>query len=123
VPETPETPETIDVALRVEPVELSLSQRKDFTISIAATNRGDATVDPHLHRAKLLVNGTESKAWSLAIGNGKREATWFALPPGATVSMTWSALGESLLTGPGEFSLALLFNETPSPPIRVLVRA
>jgi hypothetical protein len=115
--------EAIDVALRVEPVQLTVSERKNFKISIAATNRGDATVDPELHRAKLLVNGKESKAWSLAIGNGKRESKWFALPPGETVSMTWSSLGDSLLTGPGEFSLELLFNEAESAPIRVHVRA
>jgi hypothetical protein len=71
---------------------------------------------------KLLVNGKESMAWSLAIGNGKREAKWFALSPGETVSMTWSSLGESLLTGPGEFWLALLFNEKEYAPLRVDVR-
>ncbi len=118
----PETLDKIEVALRAEPLQLTLAERKNFKISIAATNRGGTTVDPELHRAKLSVNGKESKVWSLAIGNGKREAKWFALPPGETVSLTWSALGESLLTGPGEFSLALRFNEKEIPPIRVQVR-
>jgi hypothetical protein len=112
----------VDVALHVDPSELTVSQRRSFKISIAATNRADATVDPELHHVRLLVNGRQSKAWSLAIGNGKREPRWFALPPGETVSMTWSSLGESLLTGPGEFSLALLANGRKSAPVLVRVR-
>jgi hypothetical protein len=117
----PKAREAIDVELRAEPVELTVSERGHFTVSIAATNRGDAAVDPELHRTKLLVNGTESKAWSLAIGNGQREAKWFALPPRETVSMSWSSLGESLLTGPGEFLLTLVYDDKASAPVRVRV--
>jgi hypothetical protein len=113
----------IEVALRAEPLQLTEMERKNFKITISATNRGGATVDPELHRAKLLVNGKESRAWSLAIGNGKRETKWFALPPGETVSMTWSSLGESLLAGPGEFSLVVLFHGKESVPTRVQVLA
>lgn len=61
-------------------------------------------------------------AWNLAIGNGKREAKWFALPPGESVSMTWSSLGRSLLTGPGTFTFTLRFKEMKLVPIKVEVK-
>lgn len=113
--------ETVRLVLRAEPQQLTMSELKDFKISLAATNQGRETIDPQLHRAKLLVNGKESKVWSLAIGNGKRKAKWFALPPGETVSMTWSSMGESLLTRPGVFTLALRLDDMQLAPIQVLV--
>ena len=113
----------IKLLLSAEPRQFTMSERRIFKISLAATNQGGETVDPQLHRARLLVNGEESKAWSLAIGNGKREAKWFALPPGETVSMTWSSLGDSLFTRPGLFTLVLDFDETQSAPIQVEVLA
>lgn len=97
----------IEVALDVDPPELTLAERGRFRISLSATNEGSETVDPELHLAQLLVNGTPSKAWSLAVGNGKRERKWFELPPGETTSMTWSTLGESLFREPGTFELVL----------------
>ncbi len=115
--------ETVKLVLRAEPQQLTMSERKDFKISLAATNQGREIIDPQLHRAQLLVNGKESKVWSLAIGNGKREAKWFALPPGETVSMTWSSMGESLLTGPGVFTLTLRFDEMQLAPLQVQVLA
>ena len=115
--------ETIKLALEAEPRQLTMPERKRFKISLAATNEGDEVVDPRLHEARLFVNGEESKAWSLAIGNGKREAKWFALTPGETVSMTWSSLGESLLTGPGVFALVLRLGETQLAPVQVQVLA
>jgi len=114
---------TIKLDLRVEPQQLTLPEREHFKISLAATNEGDESVDPRLHRAKLFVNGKESKAWSLAISNGKREEKWSMLPPGETVSMTWSALGESLLTGPGVFTLELQLDTMQLAPIEVQVSA
>jgi hypothetical protein len=114
---------TIKLLLSAEPQLLTMPERKNFKISLAATNQGGEIVDPQLHRAKLLVNGKESKVWSLAIGNGKREAQWSALPPGETVSMTWSSMGESLLTHPGVFTLTLSFGEIQLDPIQVQVLA
>ncbi len=114
--------ERVTLALEVEPRELTLAQRDDFRISLSATNRGWRTVDPHLHDVALLVNGEEPIAWILAIGNGRREASWHALPPGKTVSMTWSHLGEALLSGPGVFTLVLEYSGTQYPPIEVRVR-
>jgi len=113
--------EPVKLVLRAEPQQLTLSERKYFKISLAAINQGREIVDPQLHRVKLLVNGEESKVWSLAISNGKREAKWFALPPGETVSMTWASMGESLLTGPGVFTLALRFDDMQLAPIQVRV--
>ena len=113
--------EPVKLVLRAEPQQLTLSERKHFKISLAAINQGREIIDPQLHRVKLLVNGKESKVWSLAISNGKREAKWSALPPGETVSMTWSSMGESLLTGPGVFTLALRFADMQLAPIQVRV--
>lgn len=113
--------EAVKLVLRAEPQQLTMSERKDFKISLAATNRGREIIDPQFHRVKLLVNGKESKVWSLAISNGKREAKWFALPSGETVSMTWSSMGESLLTRPGVFRLALRFDDMQLTPIQVQV--
>jgi len=112
---------TIKLLLSAEPQHLTMFERKDFKISLTATNQGSEIVDPQLHKAKLLVNGKEAKVWTLAIGNGKREAKWFALPPGETVSMTWSSMGESLFTRPGVYTLALRFDETRLAPIEVQV--
>jgi hypothetical protein len=44
------TQDAIDVTLRAEPLQLAVAERKNFKISIAATNGGGATVDPELHR-------------------------------------------------------------------------
>ena len=115
--------EAIHLEFKAEPLKLTMSERKQFKLSVAATNGGSEVVDPELHRARLFVNGKESKAWSLAVGNGKREAKWSALPPGETVSMTWSSMGESILTGPGTFTLVLRLDETELAPVRVRVQA
>ncbi|MGH2732934.1 MAG: hypothetical protein ACRDJG_08365 [Actinomycetota bacterium] len=111
----------IGVKLTAEPLRLTMEERKDFKISIAATNRGDETVDPELHRAQLLINGEDSNVWGLAIANGKREAKWFALPPGETVSMTWSSMGASLFPNPGTFDLVLRFQDRELAPLHAEV--
>lgn len=114
--------EAVDVRLLAEPHALSMSTRDDFQVGIAATNRGTATIDPALDRARLLVNGKDFLAWSDAIGNGLREANWFELPPGETVSMSWSAMGELLFPTPGEYTLKLSLGNTESTPVVVRVR-
>jgi hypothetical protein len=113
--------ETVKLEIRAEPLQLMMSERKNFKIFIAATNQGDKVIDPELQRAKLFVNGKESKAWSLAIGNGKREAKWFALPPGDTVSMGWSSMGQSLFPAAGQYTLVLHFDNRKLEPIQVHV--
>jgi len=113
----------IKVEFSAQPWQLTMSSRKNFRISITATNRGGTTIDPELHRAKLFVNGNEAHVWNLAIGNGKREAKWSALGPAETVSMTWSSMGEALLPAPGVYRLSLRFDETEPAPIDVEVHA
>lgn len=113
----------IVLKLTAEPLQLTMPERKNFKISIDATNQGDETLDPELYRAELFVNGKWSKVWSLAIGNGKREVKWAALPPGEKVSMTWSSIGESLFPNPGTFKLLLRYGDTELAPIQVRVLA
>lgn len=111
----------IKLDLTVKPSQLTMSERQRFSISITASNQGKDTVDPELGRAQLFVNDKMSKAWSLAIGNGKREQNWFSLPPGETVSMTWSSLGESLFPNPGCFELVLRYDDNAITPLQVEV--
>lgn len=115
--------EMINIELTVMPLQLAMSERKDFKITIAATNQGNEVIDPELRRASLYVNGKWSKVWSLAIGNGWREAKWTALPHGETVSMTWSSMGESLFDEPGEFELVLKLDDTELSSVNVSVLA
>jgi hypothetical protein len=56
-----------------------------------------------------------------AVGNGRREEKWYALPPGDTVEMTWSTLGERLLAGPGDYALVLSFDGHEAEPVTVSV--
>ena len=115
--------EPVKLLVRADPRQLTLPERKYFKISLTAINQGTEIIDPQLHRVKLLVNGKESKVWSLAVSNGKREAKWLALPPGETVSVTWSSIGESLLPSPGVFTLAFRLDDVQlaSILVRVLV--
>ncbi len=113
--------DAIQVKLTAEPLQFSLSNRKDFRISIAATNQGNATLDPDLHHAQLFVNNQESTDWNLAIGNGRRVDQWYALPPGETVSMTWSSLGEALFPTVGQYTLVLHYGNKQLNPIQVQV--
>ena len=70
--------ETVKVELTADPLQFTMAERKNFKISIAATNQGDEVIDPELHRAKLFINGKESIVWMLAIGNGAREKKWLS---------------------------------------------
>ena len=113
----------VKLKLEAKPQRLTLAQRQRFRISLTATNQGSEIIDPELHNVRLFVNGQQSKAWSLAIGNGRREDKWFALPPGDTVAMTWSSLGEALFPEAGEFTLMLRYGDTELDPIQVQVHA
>ena len=99
--------QAIRLELRAEPSRFNMATRDRLRLSVTATNESSEVVDPGLHRAELRVNGERSSAFGLAIGNGRRDPKWFALPPRESVSMTWSSLGESLLPGVGEFTLVL----------------
>jgi hypothetical protein len=116
------TEDPIQLKLKVEPKEFSMPERQRFKISLTATNQGKETIDPELHLAQLLINNKASRQWNLAIGNGRREEKWFALPPGDTVSMSWSSLGPSLFPTPGEYTLVLRYHDKKLDPIHVRVR-
>jgi hypothetical protein len=111
----------IKLQLRAEPVPLTIATRDRLRLSVTAINEGAAVVDPELHRAELRVNGKRSSAFGLAIGNGKRDPRWFALPPGESVTMTWSSLGEALLPGVGQFTLQLKLDDAEAEPVNVAV--
>ncbi len=113
----------INLKLTAEPLRLTLAERQNFKVSIAATNQGDEVINPELYTARLFINGSESMVWSLAILNGPREEKWLALPPGETVSMTWPSMGESLFPDPGSFVLVLRFSDLELAPIQVQVLA
>jgi hypothetical protein len=111
----------IGLELRAEPSQLTVPTRDRLRLSVTATNEGAEVVDPELYRAELRVNGERSRAFALAIGNGRRDPKWFALPPGESVSMTWSSLGESLFPGVGEFTLVLAHDDREAEPVTVSV--
>ncbi len=111
----------IQLELKAEPDHLAMGNLADFKVSLSATNQGDTVIDPGLGRTELRVNDEPSKAFSLAVGNGKREAGWFSLASGETVSMTWSTLGPSLFPAPGTYSLTLRLGSISTPPTVVHV--
>lgn len=113
--------ELIEVQLGANPLSVPMSDIEAFKISISATNQGDETIDPELHRARLSVNGQDSIDWSLTISNGRREEKWFALPPGETVSMEWSSMGQFLFPTPGEYALELHYGGRVLPAVEVYV--
>jgi hypothetical protein len=104
----------IQLRLIADPLALTMEELRFFRIGIEATNLGCETIDPELFRAQLLVNGRESEIWRLAIGNGRREAKWFALPPAETVSMSWSTMGASLFPFPGIYTLVIRLDDYES---------
>lgn len=95
------------VRLLAAPARLAMAERETFSIGVEVTNHGAATIDPKLStNCQLAVNGVESMAWNMAIGNGARTATWYALPPGKSVAMSWP-LGRDLFEAPGRYKLVM----------------
>ena len=109
----------LDLTFTIDPLRLPASQRGRVVVTLGATNRGQHAVDPQLGRTELLVNGRPSKAWSLAVANGKRESAWFSLPAGKTVSLSLASLGPSLFPGPGRFHLVLQHGDHELDPVAV----
>ena len=67
------TPEPV-----VEPSE-------NFQINFGLVNDGNFTIDPRLESSRLFINGVELKEWYFIVGNGPRDATFVALPPGRSL--------------------------------------
>ena len=112
---------TVELRLDAGPATLTADTRDQFELTLTAANTGAETVNPELHRTELQVNGRRSRAFSSAVSNGRREERWFALPPGESVSMTWSTLGKSLFPEPGEFTLVLSHDGREAEPVVVSV--
>ena len=103
----PTMPSPLAVKLLASPTQLTMAQRPKFMVGVEVTNRGPTPVDPQLSTGcRLTVNGQPSMAWNLAIGNGAREASWYAVPPGQTATMSWP-LGAELFDQPGDYHLVL----------------
>lgn len=111
----------IQLKFTAEPLQFSMSERAVFKISLAATNRGNEIIDPELHFVELFINDQKSMIWNETIGNGRREAKWDALPPGDTVSMSWSSMGESLFPSSGNYILIPYYAGKDLDPIHVHV--
>src|SRR5262245_38093424 len=97
----------IELRLLVAPTRLSMSERDRFRIGLVASNTSDSAVDPHLYAAQLLVNGTPSPAFDLALGNSVMPAKWDVLPAGETTPAVEWPLGAALFTEPGDYVLML----------------
>jgi hypothetical protein len=110
VPDAPTKPTmpALTCKLLVSTTTVAMKQRGAFTVGVEATNTSGATVETRLSSGgcKLTVNGAPSMAWNLAIGNGARDPSWFQLPPGKTVAMSWP-LGKELFPKPGSYHLVL----------------
>jgi hypothetical protein len=106
----PTTPSPImnplSIKLLASPTRLTMADRAKFSVGVEVTNRGSANVDPNLVSCTLMVNGERSMSWSMAIGNGTRESSWYDLPPGNTATMSWP-LGDELFDKPGDYHLVM----------------
>jgi hypothetical protein len=96
----------LSIKLLASPTRLAMADRAAFSIGVEVTNRGSANVDPDLVHCTLTVNGERAMSWSMAIGNGTRESTWYDLPPGKTATMSWP-LGDELFEKPGDYHLVI----------------
>lgn len=108
------------LTLLASPRQLAMAQRSTFMVGIEVVNHGTAAVDPQLSTGtELTVNGEVSMAWSMAIGNGAHDETWYRLPPGKTATISWP-LGEDLFDRPGDYQLVLtLGGQTSTAEVRV----
>ena len=77
-------------------------------LQVAATNQGDATVNPQRHRLSFFLDGRPCTVADMAFGNGAMEHAWLALAPGETVRDE-RALGEALFNAPGEYDVGMRY--------------
>jgi hypothetical protein len=102
------TADGIDLGLIARPTQLTMQTRSSFVVGVELTNRGASVIETQMSTGgcTLTVNGAESMAWNLAIGNGLRTTDSDRLEPGKTFSMSWP-LGEDLFAAPGSYHLVL----------------
>ena len=107
----------IEIRLLVSPVRLRMDERNRFRVGLVATNTSAEAIDPQLYAARLLVDGEQSVAFDLALGNGVTPAQWDRLAPGATTPAVDWPLGEALFPGPGRYRLELRIETPDRPPV------
>lgn len=97
----------VGITLYVAPQRLSMAERDRFRVGLTASNNTNMALDPHLYVVRLLVNGSVSAAFDIALGNGVMPAMWDLLPAGASTSPVDWPLGMALFPEPGEYLLVL----------------
>jgi hypothetical protein len=107
----------LSVELAVSPEELTDTD-SSLEIRVAVRNEGDGTVDSGIRGSKLLVDGTPSVSWSLAISNGTGDVRERELPPGESIEARRMMNG-ALLGGPGRHELVLEIGDARSSPATV----
>jgi hypothetical protein len=108
----------IRVELIAEPAALTEQTLPTLTIRGIVTNLGSHTVDTQGYASELLVDDQPSMAWSMAIGNGARDARERALPPGERVELK-RVMGSGLFKEPGDHTLVLRVRGVASNPVKV----
>ncbi|MCB9235828.1 MAG: hypothetical protein H6581_29540 [Bacteroidia bacterium] len=95
----------IEVFVKMEPTELTMATRKEFSITLGAKNVGKETKDPNFTATRLEINGLPSPLWDSVVDNGKRPDEWFKLPPGKSIALAWGSIGYNLFRAPGTYEL------------------
>ena len=110
----------LSVDLSVSPDELD-ARDSELEIQVAVQNEGDGPVDSGIRGSKLLVDGTPSMSWSLAISNGTGDARERELPPGERIHARRMMTG-ALLGGPGPHELVVEIGDVRSSPATVTLK-
>lgn len=101
----------ISFSYTVQPQKFSLQDREMVKIMLNVRNETAETIDPETHLLKLMVNGEQSIAFMLTIGNGVREAKWYQLPAGGQLSRDLSVLAKAIFPKAGEYRMQLVWKE------------
>jgi len=112
------------VELRATPgTEVNVADLANWALYLRITNLTTHPINPRVDDSVLTVNGQSAgMTWSLAIGNGPRDARFERLPPGRTIE-AGRAMQGSLFHGPGVYALQLRIGGNVSVPLVVRVRA
>ncbi len=104
----PSTP-AIAFSYTVQPQKFALEDRGDVKMMLTVTNETEETIDPETHLLRLMVNGEQSVAFMLTVGNGVREMKWFELPSGEELSRDLSVLAKAIFPEAGEYKMQLMW--------------